>query len=167
MMKIRFVAALAALALAGCAYSWKSAVPQDARTVAVPVFRNSSDISELGSVVTREVLREFQREGTYSLARVEDAALEIQGEIKSAGSSSVAYERRTGARNRERRLVAKAVVSFVDRKSGRVLANNRAYKVETTFLANDDVVTGERDASGRIGEELARRIVDDALGLKW
>jgi len=157
-----------ALALfAGCAtYTWKPEVPQDCRTVAVPVFRNESDVSALGSEVARQTLREFQREGTYSIAPADECALEVQGVVKNAESGTVAYERRTGARNRERRFKAVASVSFVDKKGGKTLLE-RKYRAETTFLVNDDVVTGERDASGRLAEDIARQIVDDALSLKW
>lgn len=153
---------------AGCtSYSWRPAVPEDMRTVSVPTFRNESDVTELGDVVARQVLREMQREGTFKVARSDDAALEVQGVVKEASSSVVAYERRTGARNRERRFAMTALVSVVDRRGGKVLVDGRKYKASTTFLVNDDVVTGERDASGRLAEDLARQIVDDLLALKW
>jgi len=153
---------------AGCAsYSWRPAVPEGMRTVSVPTFRNESDVTELGDVVARQVLREIQREGTFTVARSDDAALEVQGIVKEASSSVVAYERRTGARNRERRFAMTASVSVVDRRGGKVLVDGRKYKASTSFLVNDDVVTGERDASGRLAEDIARQIVDDLLALKW
>ncbi len=168
MMSVSKLGALIALLCAGCAqYSWKPSVPEDARTVSVAVFRNSSDVTELGSAVTRGILREFQREGTYSIASRDDAALEVQGEIKSAKSGQVAYERKTGARSREYRFAVTAVVSFIDRRTGKVLVDSRRYTADTTFLANDDILGGERDASGRLADELARRIVDDAVSLEW
>lgn len=168
-MKILGVMLVPLLALAaGCAsYSWRPSVPEDMRTVSVPTFLNEGDVTELGDVVARQVLRELQREGTFKVVHPDDAALEVQGVVKEASSSTVAYERRTGARNRERRFTMTAVVSVVDRRGGRVLLNGRKYKASTTFLVNDDVVTGERDASGRLAEDLARQIVDDILALKW
>lgn len=161
-------AAVAALALfaAGCSsYSWRSPVPEDMRKVSVPVFRNESGTTGLGSALARETLREIQREGTFKIVPADEAAVEIRGVVKSAGSSTVAYERRTGARNREHRFAAVASVSFIDRKSGRVVVDGRKYAAETTFLANDDVLTGERDASGRLAADFARRIVDDLVSL--
>ena len=164
----RGLAALCAVMLAGCAgYSWTSAVPQDRRTVAVPTFRNESSVTELGSAITRQTLREFQREGTYSIRTVGDSALEVQGVVRDSHSRTVAYGRTTGDRNREHRLSATAVVSFIDKTSGRVLVDNRVYKADVTFLASDDILTGERDAAGRLAEEFAQQIVDDALELKW
>ena len=158
---------LAALA-AGCAeYRWKPSVPEAMRTVAVPVFVNESDVTELGAVVTRQVLREFMREGTYRVAAADEAAVEVQGSVRRGESRIVAYGRSTGARAREHRLDVTAEVSFIDRKSGRVLVDNRRYRATTTFLAASDVLTAERDASGRVAEELARQIVDDALTLEF
>ena len=162
------MAAALLAAASGCSmYSWRPEVPEGARTVAVSTFRNDGDVTEMGPLVAAQVLREFSREGTYRVATLADCALEVQGYIKNAESSMTAYERRTGARNRERRFSATAVVSFIDKRTGKVLVNDRRYTATTTFLVNDDVVTGERGASGRIAEELARQIVDDALSLKW
>ena len=150
--------------LSGCAhYTWKSGVPEDMRTVSVPVFRNEGSVTGLGSEITRQVLREFEREGTLKIASSGEAALEVQGIVKDADSSSVAYGRKSGQRNREFRLRSTAIVSFVDKKSGKVIVNNKHYTASTTFVAGDDMLTGERDASGRLAEEFARLIVDDAL----
>ena len=50
--------AAAALFAAGCAsYSWKASVPEDMRTVDVPVFRNESSVTELGGEMSAHVSR--------------------------------------------------------------------------------------------------------------
>lgn len=162
------VALLSVGLLAGCkGYTWKSQVPADMRTVSVPVFVNESSVTELGNVVTRQVLREFQREGTMKIARFGESAVEVQGVIKKSSARTVAYERKTGARNREHDFGLTAVVSIIDKRAGKVLVDNRRYVARTTFLAHDDMMTAERDASGRIAEDLARQIVDDVLAQKW
>ena len=160
---------LTVLALcAGCvSYTWTSSVPEEMRTVAVSMFVNESDVTELGNIVAGQVLREFQREGTFKIARLDECAVEVQGVIKNAGSSVTAYERRTGARNREHRFSMTAEVSFIDKRRGTVVVNNRKYRAETTYLVNDDVTTGERDASRRLADDLARQIVDDAVSTDW
>ncbi len=160
------IAAFAAAVCCGCAnYSWKPAVPQDMRTVSVPTFRNESGVTGLGSAITTQTLREFQREGTYAIRPVGESAIEVQGIVRESDSRSVAYARKTGERNREHRLHATAIVSFIDKKSGRVLVDNRKYTATASFLAGDDILTGERDAAGRLAEDFARQIVDDALSL--
>ena len=168
-MNAKFLTVLASAALlAGCAsYRWTPSVPAEMRTVAVPTFRNDSNVTELGNVVTRQILREFQREGTFRIARVGDAALEIQGVVKEASSAFAGADRTAGRRHSIQNFTLKAVVSVVDHRKGKVLVNNRAYEVSVPYGADDDLMTGQRNASGRVAEELAARIVDDVLAQKW
>ncbi|MBQ6138028.1 MAG: hypothetical protein IJI73_11760 [Kiritimatiellae bacterium] len=168
-MKYRTAAlARAALALGGCAsYRWTPGVPAEMRTVSVPVFRNESGVTGLGARVSAQVLREFQREGTFEVRDAGDSAIEVQGVVKSDDAGVVGYERRTGQRNIERRLRVTALVSVIDKRAGRVLVNDRKYVAKTTFASAGDQLTAERDASGRIAEEFAREIVDDLLDMDF
>lgn len=168
MMRITAWLLLAALA-AGCAseYSWSSKVPCDMRTVSVPVFRNESEVTELGTVASRQILREFQREGTFKIAAAGDGAVEIQGVIKNANAGTMGYNRGTGMRFSNFDFTAEAEISVVDKKSGKVLVDNRRYTARTSFVGSDDFLTSRRDASGRLAEDLARQVVDDVLSLKW
>ena len=163
MKKLVFLALAAALA-GGCAsYRWTRSVPDDMRTVSVPTFRNSSDVTELGSLATRQLLREFEREGTFKIASADEAALEIQGEIKSASAPSLGMSRRTPNRAGAYRLTVNAVITVIDRRTGRVLFTNRSYTGEGDFAITQDIMTGQRNASGRAAEDLARQIVDDLV----
>lgn len=168
-MSARFLTAfISAALLAGCAsYRWTSSVPVEMRTVAVPTFRNDSNVTELGSVVTRQLLREFQREGTFRIARADEAALEIQGVVTAASSSFAGADRTAGRRHSAHDFTVKAVISVVDHRNGKVLVNNREYEVSVPYGSNGDLMTGQRNASGRAGEELATRVVDDVLARKW
>ena len=161
------VGLLSGLALCGCGtdYAWRSSVPEGMRTVSVPTFRNESNLQEAGAMATRQVLREFQREGTFSIRPADDAALQIQGTVKSVGSGMTGYDRRRGLRLGGQEAVATAVVSIIDKRRGKVLVDNRGYRAMTTFAAGQDVTTAQRDASGRLMEDLARQIVDDVLAL--
>jgi len=158
-----------ALAACGCitAYKWTSSVPEKMRTVSVPTFRNESNVTELGSVATRQILREIQREGTFKIKRSSDAAVEIQGTVKSANSGYSAGDRRSGMRLGEYLFRVVAEVSVIDRANGKVLVDNRRYTAVTTYVANQDRLTGERDASGRAAEDLAQQIVDDLTSMQW
>ncbi len=158
----------AAVALAGCSsYRWTSSVPKDMRTVSVPTFRNETEVVELGSLATRQVLREFQREGTFKLASSDAAAIEVQGVLKSAPSQLLSYKRGESMRVTEHVLTLKAEVSVVDRRNGKVIVDNRPYQAETSFYSDTDVVTARRDASARLAEDLARQVVDDVVAWKW
>ena len=164
--------ALAAFALAGCAsYRWTSPVPSDMRTVCVPTFRNESDVVEIGAVAARQVLREFQREGTFKIAPADEAAIEVQGVVKFASAALIHFKRTVTMRAYEQRLVVSADVSVVDRRSGKVVVNNRRYVAETTYFSDtggkmkkDGVravielrITPQRDCGfGKIAERVAK-----------
>ena len=154
--------------LTGCAnYRWTSNIPQDMRTVAVPTFRNESNVQELGAVATRQLLREFQREGTLKIKNPGDSAIEVQGVIKSGSTGGYIGDRRTGARLKQYDYRVTAVVSVIDKRAGRVLIDNKTYTAETEVLTNSDVHTARRDASGRVADDLARQIVDDVISMQW
>ena len=162
-----FVLVLASL-FSGCGanYTWKSSVPSEMRTVCVPTFRNESSISEAGAVATRQVLREIQREGTFAIRNPGDAALEIQGVVKSVSMGVRAYDRATEMRMRVYDVSATVEVSVVDKRRRKVLVDNRKYRPMVQATVGLDITTALRDASGRLMEELAREVVDDLLNLK-
>lgn len=155
-------------AFAGCAsYTWKGQVPEDCRTLSVPVFENRTQAAELGPIVTQYTLREVQREGTFKIRRSGDAALEVQGAIVKAERHPFTYDRSRGTRAKSYRYVVTAEVSVIDKRAGKVLVNNRKYVTETTFLTQGDLLTGQRNAAPRIGEELGRQIVDDLVAWQF
>ena len=155
-------------ALVGCAgYRWTSRVPDELRTVAVPVFENRTSSAELGPIVTQYVLREFQREGTFSIRRTGDSALEVQGSIIRASRDPAAFNRGYGSRASEYRYTVMAEVSLINKDTGKVLLNNRHYVAETTFLTRGDLLTTQRDAAARIAQDFARQIVDDVTSYPY
>ena len=170
-MKLRTILLLVpALILAGCnlpEYRWTSRVPDELRTVAVPAFQNRSEAAELGAITTQYTLREFQREGTFSIRRSGDAAIEVQGAIVKAERRPVSFARGYGMRADEYRYYVTAEVSIVDKDRGKVLQQNRKYVAETTFMIQGDLLTGQRDAASRIAAELARQIVDDVVSYPY
>ena len=161
--------ALGAVALlSGCAgYSWGTDVPEDFRAVAVPVFENLTEVSELGPIVTQHTLREFQREGSFRVVRPADAAIEVQGVLRKMSRQGVAYDRGRGMRATEYRYTVRADVTFVDRKNGRVLLERKGLAGETTVLTQNDLLTGQKNAAARIAQDLAIQIVNEARALPF
>lgn len=159
---------LAGAVICGCgtSYSWRSSVPADARTVSVATFRNESDVSEIGAVATRQLLREFQREGTFSIRPDGDAALEVQGVVKSFGAGVSAYDRRSGSRVAVFEPRAAVEITVIDKRNRRVLISNRRYDVRTTYSGGQDMTIVVRSSLGPLMDELSRQVVDDVLNLK-
>lgn len=152
--------------LSGCAsYSWGPSVPAEYRTVSVPVFENLTEVSELGPMVSQYTLREFQREGSFRIARPSDAAIEVQGVLKHMDREGVAYDRGKGMRVSEYRYTITAEVTFVDKKNGKVLLDRKRFVGETTFLTQSDLLTGQKNAAARIANDIAVQVVNEALAL--
>jgi hypothetical protein len=155
------------LLLSGCAqYRIGSAVPEELRTVAVPVFENASGFPELDAVVTQYVLREFQREGTFKLAPLENASLKLLGKLVKSDLQALNYDRNFGSRTSEYRYALTAEITLVETSTGRLLLDGVPVKAGTTFLTHGDMLTGMQDASPRIAKDLSRAIVDAVLA-QW
>ena len=167
MRRVVLAAALAALCGCGANYEWRSHVPADRRLISVPTFRNESGLQEMGAAATRQLLREIQREGSFTVASPDEAKVEVQGVVKSVTAGSVAYNRRTIGRYTGFTMSCEVLITVVDKASGRVIFTDRPYMAETTFASGQDLTTAERDASGRLADELSRLVVDDLLRIDW
>ena len=164
-MPLLFATAL--LAAAGCStYKFGSAVPEELRTIAVPVFENASGYPEIDAVVTQYVLREFQREGTFKISTLDNASLKLLGKLVKTETQSLNYDRNYGSRTSEYRYTLVAEITLVERGTGKLLIDAMPVKANTTFLTHGDMLTGMQDASPRIAKELARAITDAVLA-QW
>jgi hypothetical protein len=162
---LRLLAAASALVLAaGCAtYRFGSSVPEELRTVAVPVFENASGFPEIDAIVTQYVLREFQREGTFKIRRLDDASLKLLGKLSKSAIQPITYDRNYSYRASEYRYTLIAEITLVERGTGKLLLDAVPVKASTTFLTHGDMLTGMQDAYPRIAKELSRAIVDAVL----
>lgn len=157
-------AAALAIAGAGCAnYRFKSTVPQELRTVSVPVFENASGYPEIDAVVTQYVLREFQREGTFKIKNIDDSSLKLLGKLVKTDLTPLRYDRNYGSRASEYRYTLVAEITLVERSTGKLLMDGVEVKANTTFMTHGDMLTGMQDAYPRIAKELSRSIVDAVL----
>lgn len=168
MKLLAFIAAAAALLASGCAnYRWTSRVPEEIRTVAVPEFQNSTSLAELGPEITQYTLREFQREGTFSIRRSGDSSIEVQGRVTKADFRPIAFDRGHGMRAGEYRCFATLEVSVIDKDRDKVLLAKRTYRAETTITVQGDLLTAKRNCVPRLAAEFARQIVDDVLSYPY
>lgn len=151
----------------GCAsYKFRSSVPEELRTMAVPVFENASGYPEIDAVVTQYVLREFQREGTFKICPIENASLKLLGRLTKTELHPLNYDRNYGSRASEYRYAIEAEITLVERGTGKLLIDAMRVKANTTFLTHGDMLTGMQDAYPRIAKELSRSIVDAVLA-QW
>lgn len=154
----------AALLAAGCAtYHFGSKVPDELRTIAVPVFENASGYPEIDAVVTEYVLREVQREGTFKIKRIDSASLKLLGKLVRSDISAISFDRNYSSRASEYRYALTAEITLVERGTGKLLIDAMPIRADTTFLTSGDMLTGMQDAYPRIAKELSRKIVDAVI----
>jgi len=163
LMNLGLAATLCAL-LAGCAsYRITSDVPEELRTISVPVFENASGYPEVSAIVTQHVLREFQREGTMTLQPLEDASLKLLGTVKSGRVQPIRFDSAYASRAEEYFYVLVAEITLVERGTGKLLLDAVEVRGAATFLTYDDMLSGMQNAYPRAARELARAIVDTVL----
>ena len=151
----------------GCAnYTFRSAVPEELRTISVPVFENASGYPEINAVVTEYVLREFQREGTFKIKSLDSASMKLLGKLVKTELHPLNYDRNYGSRASEYRYSIEAEITLVERGTGKLLIDAMPIKANTTFLTHGDMLTGMQDAYPRIAKDLSRAIVDAVLA-QW
>jgi PBP1b-binding outer membrane lipoprotein LpoB len=157
----------AILLFAGCAhYRVGSDVPEELRSIAVPVFENASGFPEIDALVTQYVLREFQREGTFKIDTLNDASLKLLGKLTHSNLQPLNYDRNFGSRTSEYQYTLVAQITLVERGTGKLLLADKPIKASTTFLTHGDMLTGMQDAGPRIARNLSRAIVDAVLA-QW
>ena len=164
-LTLTFAAAL--LFSAGCStYRFRSSVPEELRTISVPVFENASGFPEIDAVVTQYVLREFQHEGTFKIKGVKDSSFKLLGKLVKSDTQALSYDRNNGSRASEYRYTIEAEITLVERSTGKLVIDGMKIKANTTFLTHGDMLTGLQDAYPRIAKDLSRSIVDAVLS-QW
>ena len=101
---IASVVAGVALAVAGCGYGLRGTLPDDIRTVGVPIFTNRTPQPAIEAVVTRAILDAFATQGRLRVTRPEVADAILEGEIVAYDVVSIAFvaPRRSSVRTRAR-----------------------------------------------------------------
>jgi hypothetical protein len=90
--------ALAALTVAGCAYTTHSSLDPKYRTIAVPAFRNESSEYDLQAALTNAVIRKFVADGRLEVVPASKAAggqadLVVEGVIRNYDLEGMTYDR--------------------------------------------------------------------------
>lgn len=145
-------------------YHVTSGVPEEIRTISVPVFENKTGFPEFGAIATQYTLREIQREGTFKIAPLESASFKLLCTV-STGLRPVSFNRAYGTRASEYQYKLIASVTLVERSTGKLLLDNVPVEAITSFLTHDDLLTGMQNATPRVSKELSRAIVDMVLAL--
>lgn len=153
----RALLVLAAAALAGCGYSTGTLVPSTYRTIAVPVFDNTTRRHDLEFELTRAVVEEIHSRTSLRVVSPSDSPdLVLKGHLVDASEEVLSTE--DHERLRESTYFLTAEIEIVDGRSGKpVVKRGRVTERESFVPKIDEDVRTAREEAGRA---LAERIVE-------
>jgi outer membrane lipopolysaccharide assembly protein LptE/RlpB len=159
-----------ALLLSGCGYALGPQRLQGVSSVHVPVFESASFRRNLDYMLTEAVQREIRLRGAYRLDDAETADTILKGRIVEIRKSQLSETRFDDSR--ELQLTVGAEISWIDRRTGRVLqqksfplGNDLTPQISSVSFAPEvghSLASAQQDAARR----LAASIVD-LMDMPW
>lgn len=150
---------------AGGGYTFTDAYRTDVRTVAVPVFENSTYSHGLEFILTDALIKEIHRTTPWRVAPTDAADTILSGTITSAEMRRLSRGRETGM---AQEVAFEIAVTFEWKRSatGEVLVSRRNFRAADPFVpargARERLNLGERSAA----DQMARDIVAE-LRSSW
>lgn len=132
---------------------------QGVHSVYVPVAKNASLEPDIEVVVTNDIIRAFETDGTLSVNPSIDADSEFDITIDSVSRSPLRSNSSNILITTEYLLTIHATITFVNRKLGRKIFENASVSGSTTFFTQADINEGERQALPLAAENLGENAV--------
>ncbi len=158
----RLAALLLAIALAGCAgYRLGPAPPmfmKGVRSISVPTFKNETLEPRIEVLAANTVIRQFQQDGTYTIARPEQADAILAGTITKLERRAARSVRGNVLATREFILTIELAYKLTRRDTGAVLEESKVTG-STNFFVSSDIQQDERQAIPLALEQAAVRLV--------
>jgi hypothetical protein len=154
---------------AGCGYHTAGhavSLPDNVRTIAVPVFVNQTQTYKIEQMLTGAVVREMVTRTHYHiLNQPSDAAdATLRGTVLSSSTSPLTYDSKTG-RAASVLVIVGMKVSLTD-KQGKILYENPSYLFREQYQVSRDLSSffeEDSPAFQRLSREFARTLVSNIL----
>jgi len=154
---------------AGCGYHTAGhavTLPDNVRTIAVPVFVNQTQTYKIEQMLTGAVVREMiTRTHYHILNQPSDAAdATLHGTVLSTSTSPLTYDSQTG-RAASVRVIVGMKASLTD-KQGKILYENPSYLFREQYQVSRDLPSffeEDSPAFQRLSREFARTLVSNIL----
>lgn len=164
-MRARVGAALAlALALGGCGYALRGNLPEDIKTVAVPVFRNRTGEPAVENLLTRAVIEAFSTNGRLRVVAAAAADSILEADVVGYQLESIAFDPR--ANIRQYRLLVTLNVRFRDVRRNTILFQRDGFQEKADFRvlgAVSENISREESALRAAAVDIARAVVSLAV----
>lgn len=157
MIRFFLPAVLIASLLAGCGYKLGEIRPtpmRSVRTLAVPNFKNKTYEPRIEVLVTDSVIKKLQQDGTYTIVSDESADAILYCTINNIERRPIRSVQNNVLATSEYQLNMEVVFEVTERVTGVVLMKGTV-RGRTTFFANNDLQSTERQAIPLAAERLA------------
>jgi len=139
-------------------YKWSSLYREDISTVAVPIFANKDFRRGIEFGLSGAVVKQMEAHSPYRVAPRDRADTILEGEIVSAGLSTLSRDTRT-AIPQEQLYTMTVNFRWKDLRSGRILLERRNFQQTAPFYGT--LGEGEFTGSQSAIEKLALAIVQE------
>ena len=163
------LAVLAAGGLTGCAgyqLGPSNGLAAREKSVQVNPFVNQTLQPRLTDVVTWQMRKELQRDGTYQLATHGDGDIIVTGAITRYQRMEVTFSSSDILTVQDYRLSLTAHVTARDRSSGRILLDQPVTGY-TLMRVGNDLTSAERQAMPLLAQDLAQNVTALLADGKW
>jgi hypothetical protein len=153
---------LTCLLFSGCAgYQLGSVKPQhlaEIQSIAIPTFKNNTLEPRTSVMITNAVIKGFQQDGTYRIAKSHNADAVLKGTFESIERTQLRSSRTDQLETTELGVTIQVTYELVDRRSGKVL-DRGSVSGDTEIFLDPNFQLSERQAIPIASEEMATNLV--------
>lgn len=143
-------AVLSGLIFVGCGYRMGSILPVNIKTIAVPMFKNTTQEPGVEVGVTNQIINQFQIDGTLNVVDEDEADVRLDGEIVQYLREPLRFTGGDFKDVSEYRLRLVTHLTLVDLRTGQPMWTNRRVEGETTYFLSGSFRETERTAVGAL-----------------
>lgn len=146
-------------ALGGCGYSLRGSLPDDIRTVGVPVFGNLTQEPAVENVITAAIIDAFATNSRLVVVRPENADSILEGEVVGYALQPIAYNQ--DANVTEYRLVVTLNLRYRDVRRNELLLQEAGFREKADFRSSTVAqnLTLEDGALRQAARDIGRAVV--------
>jgi len=155
------VCAAVSAQLGACGYSMSSAYRDDVKTIAVPMFQNSTYSHGLEVTLTDALIQEIHRVTPWRVAPVASAETQLRGAITGTRLRRLSRQTDSGL---SQEMAVELEVSFEWKQmtTGEVLVSRRRFRSSDTFVpspgAQERLGFGEQSAVERMAKDIVAEL---------
>jgi hypothetical protein len=145
---------VAALAAAGCGYSFRSQLPPHLKTIYIPTLTNETSEFQLTQTLTDELTREFLNRSSLRPGTEDGSDAELRGTITGFTERATDFQSGEQVTVFARQVVITLDVELLDRVENKVIWSNPNLSEFGEFTESEGRDTGVQRAVVKLAEEI-------------